>query len=495
MRTATYLLISLFTALAFFATVPGQAGDALTYNQVLQRIIDNYPSVQVAVLQTQRARQETLKVESQLGWNVKGFAARERDLSFIFSSTDRTSAGAGLSRQLSSGGTVDLEAARIHEDTSAVFAPTLPNPVDQTNLDLTLRQPLGKGAGNPAYSQALAQAEAQISLARANQRGLYDDLARQAAELYYGSAGTLAALESVERAVDRAQRLKRYIENNTRLGIAEDKDVLQAEAQLRGRIAERQALIATWHEQRTQLNRLTARAYDADFSPVTHENGHAPAEPYDALLNMAEAYSPGLQSARASLNIAESQIALGRDTQRDTLDLVLAVGSRTRSGDTATGSVDDSETVGGVRFEYGRTLDRRGVDAILRQAMLDRDIANQQIRTVKDDIRYRLSGVLSDINTRRQAVADYRAHVAAENRKLDEAVRRYRQGRTTTETLIQFENDLFGAELQLDRQLIELSRQLFVRDLLLGTLWQGIQLPPADVAAFNTTTPDAKPSP
>ena len=477
-RAGTLLLTMCLAPLAHTA-------DTLTFHQVLQRIIDSYPTVQVAVLQTQRARQETQKVESQLGWNLKGFAGYDRDLSFIFATTDRTSAGAGVSRQLSSGGTIGLDAAHIHEDSAAVFAPSFPNPANQTNLDLTYRQPLGKGAGNPTYTQGLAQAEAQINLARANQRGLYDDLARQAAELYYGAAGTLAALKSVERAIDRAQRLKRYILDNARLGIAEDKDVLQAEAQLRGRIAERQALIAAWHEQRTSLNRLIARAYDADFTTITRENGDAPKAPYDTLLATAEAYSPVLQRARANLQAADAQIALSRDTQRDTLDLVLAVGSRNRSGDAAGTAIDDSETVGGVRLEYSRALDRRGVDAVLRQAMLDRDIANEQIRTTRDDLRYRLSGVLSDIETRRQAVADYRAHVAAEEKKLQEAARRYRQGRTTTETLVQFENDLFNAELQLERQLIELSRQLFVRDLLLGSLWQGVRLPPTDVAAFS----------
>ena len=486
MRAAQFLTFIVGAFLSLQSSPPVRAADAFTFHQVLQRIIDSYPTVQVAVLQTRRAQQEVLKVESQLGWNLNSFAAVNRDVSIIFEPTDRTSAGVGVNRQFSSGGRIGLDAAYIHEDSAGVFAPTLPNPVDQTNLDLSYRHPLAKGSGNPTYAQGLAQADAQLSLSHANQRGLYDSLARQAAELYYGGAGTQAALRSVERAIDRAERLKRYIRQNADLGIAEEKDVLQAEAQLRGRIAERQVLIATWREQRTALNRLLVRAYDADFAPVTRENGELPDNSYDRLLEIANVYSPDLQRAQANLSIADSQIALSRDTQRDTLDLVVAVGARNRSGDDAANNyLDETEAVGGLRLEYSRALDRRGVDAVLRQALIDRDIANEQIRTVKDDLRYRLSGVLTDIESRRQAVADYRAHVAAEDRKLKEAVRRYRQGRTTTEILIQFENDLFAAELMLERQLIELSRQLVTRDLLLGTIWRDVRLPVADRAAFE----------
>jgi outer membrane protein TolC len=487
--TAFLLLCGLLAAAGARPTI---GADSLTFHQVLQTLVDTYPSVQVAVMQTQRARQESLRVESQLGWTLNGFAGAGRDVSIVFSPTDRADIGAGVNRRLSSGGTVGLDASYAREDSGFVFSPGIPNPSHQTNVDLSYRQPLAKGAGNPEYNQGLVQAEAQLSLARANQRGLYDDLARQAADLYYGASGTLAALRSVERAVERGQRLKRYVQDNAKLGIAEDKDILQADAQLRGRLAERQGLIAVWREQRTQLNRLLNRAFDADFAPVTRENGDAPPEPLDVLMDTTRQYSPALSRAQANLSVADAQIALSRDSQRDQMDVVFSVGSRYRTGDSSTGSIDDSEAVGGVRFEYSRALDRRGVDAVLRQAMFDRDIALEQIRQVRDDLRYQLSGVLTDIETRTQAVADHRAYVTAEDAKLGEATRRYRQGRTTTEILIQFENDLFTAELQLERQLIELSRALIRRDLLLGRLWRDVRLPAGDVAAFAPEQPQAQ---
>ena len=48
--------------------------EQLEFEQVLQKVIDHYPSVKSAALQLERARQENIKAESQLSWQLNGNA-------------------------------------------------------------------------------------------------------------------------------------------------------------------------------------------------------------------------------------------------------------------------------------------------------------------------------------------------------------------------------------------------------------------------------------
>ena len=265
------------------------------------------------------------------------------------------------------------------------------------------------------------------------------------------------------------------------MGLSEEKDLLQTDAQLQARIAERDVLLVVWQQQRTSLNRLMGRPFDASFTLQTAEVFEPLAEASTLLTSEVQENSPDLQRQQAQLRLAESAIQRKRDAAKDKLDLVLSYGNRTRSGDTALGGVvDDNARVGGVRLEYGRVLERGGPDAELDQAYLDRDIARQEIGKTRDDLRYDLSGLLAEIDATRAALTSYRNSQAREEAKLKEAERRYRAGRVETDRLIQYESELYFAELSVALQSIELARKHVQLAILRGTLWQraGLQGPP-----------------
>lgn len=459
--------------------------ESFSLEQVLQQVLDTYPSLQIAATQVQRAHLENARIEGQLSWALAARAGVTRDFSFIGALADQTEASASLQRRLKNGATVGIEGAYLRDDADAVLGPDFPNPVTTTRLNLNWRQPLLKGINNPDYAQGRMDADAQLTLAEAQRRALRDQVAAQTAELFYSADIILARIQNAERAIGRAARLRGYISGRTSMGLSEEKDRLQSEAQRQARIAERDALRVVWKQQRTRLNRLMGRAWDAplkmrspqDFAPLPM----APAQ----LAEQVWQNSPELLRRRAQLRLAESALLRRRDASKDQLDIVLSYGNRTRSGDTALGGqVDDAARVGGVRLEYGRVLERGGPDAELEQAQLDRDIARQEIQKTRGDLSYDVSGLLLEIEATQQALASYRSSQAREEAKLKEAERRYRAGRVETDRLIQFESELYFAELAVAQQAIELARRHVQMDILRGTLWSrvGAQPPPGGVA-------------
>lgn len=466
-----------FILLAFAwcaARNPAQA-ESLTYMQVLQGVLETYPTLQVAALQLDRARQENARVESQLGWSFNAQTGAGRELSIIGAPVDRAEAGAGIDRRLASGGSIGLGANYLHEESSQTLSPLIPNPSTNAGVDLRYRHPLGRGAGNPDYTQGLLSAQAQVDFAEATRRGAYDDIARQVANVFYAAALTAARIENARRAIDRAERLKTYIRERLQLGLAEKKDVLQAEAQWRARRAEHQGLIIVWNQQRTSLNRLMGKAFDSELTPLIPNKIQRTSESLQSWLDEARQHSPLLQQAQAQIALADAAIARRKDAHKDNLDLVFSLGGRTRSGELPAGNDDQTEAIGGVRLEYSRALDQRGLDAELRQALLDRDIAREQQRLAQEDLQYGVASLAAEIDANFASLDGFSASLAAEEAKLSEARERYRQGREETDRLIQFASELSAAEFAAEQQNIDLTRRLIEVDVVRGVVWQAIQ--------------------
>jgi len=448
----------------------------MTLEQVIQNVIDHYPSFKTAAMQVERARLETEKVQSQLGWQLGAQAGVARNVSLFGTPTDKYDVSGNLSRKLEEGETVSIQASVAHEDAESAFSPATPNPVTKTSIDLNYRQPLQKGADNPAYKQGLVSAEASLMMTRAEQTKLYDQMAGQIMELYFAAATTQVRLRNAELAIERTQRLYQYNKDRASLGISEDKDLLQVSAQLHSKQAEQRGLQMAWQQQRTALNRLMGRQWDAEIKTSLESSLSISVADFQRLYNEVKVYSPSLKSIIARVQLAESAINTSNDASKDQLDLVLFAGGRNSQGNTATGNIDDSEIVGGVRMEYSQAMDKRGVDAIVYQARLDRDMALQDKQQIEEDLQYDLASLLAEFSAGEAALKAYNSSVSSEQKKLKEANQRYRSGRSETDQLILFESQLSVAELLLDLQRIELARRYQKLNLLRGRLWASINL-------------------
>jgi len=472
------LLSMVLIASGFVIMTPLTAtAESFTLRQTLRQVLLTYPTVEIARLQARRAQQDIIRAKSALGWNLGGQVGANHDLSqFSGTPSDSANLSADLSRQLASGGSFGIGGSYNYVDNSFSFGPTFPNPSQLTRVDANYRKPLAKGTGNPIYNEGLRSARAGERIARANEQSVRDGLAIQTIELFYLAALTQAQMETATDAVTRARKLKSFVRRNARLGLSEEKDLLQAEAQLQARIADYDSLVTAWEQQRTSINRLLDRPRAAEFTPILQDKDGSVDSDIDTILEQAKAYSPDLHRQQANIEIAESQLVTSKDSARSTIDLVLGLGYGNRQGP-ATPPVNQSDYAAGVRLEFRKALDNSGNEAVVTQAMLDRSIALREAERIRDDLKYNVTGLVAGIGKANISLTSQKRRVVVERKKVDEAFQRYRGGRTDTTQLILFENDYQIGKLARERHRIELLRQHASLELLRGILLQDAMLP------------------
>lgn len=475
----TNSLFNKYLAMLLLAVVvmPSAAQQTLRFDlyQVMQRVLDRYPSLKIAGLQVEQSALQKRQVESSLGWNMNAAAGMNHDLSTFGVPSDRLDLSASLQRQLQSGGTLSLNGSYSYEESESSLFPALPNPAQNSKIDLSYRLPLRQGSDNPVYSQGIIASDAEVKLAQARLLQSKIMLGEQVKELFYAAAITHARLNNARTAVARARKLQQFIENNFKLGLAEQQDRLQVKAQLEARLADLSKIQLLWEQQRTAMNRYMQEDWQQEFIPQLFSESDGAHLNKQELLAKTEAYHPALQVGEAQLLIANTQIETARDTRKDNLDLVFSVGTRASSGDVVGGSVSNDEIAGSVRIEYKHLFDDAGVSAKFQQAQLQRHIALQEIQKAKDDVRYTLSSLLAEIDAAQAALRSTERQLQTEAAKLKEAEQRYRTGRTDTANMIQFENDYSLAELNYQQQKITLQNRITSLQIFTGDFWQNMR--------------------
>jgi outer membrane protein TolC len=456
------------------------AAETLTLRQTIQRVINTYPSLMIGKLQLDKAAQEITRSKSQLGWQLNANAGASHDLGLTYAPVDNVDAGVGIQRQLKSGGTLGFQGGYQYSDNSVPF-PGFPNPLTTTRADIQYRKPLGQGAGNPLYSQSTVAAESGLEIAKANHRAVLNQVVQQTIDLYYALATTQASIHNAESGVEHAERLLKFVKSNERLGLAERKDLLQAQAQLRAQKAVLDGVKTAWEQQRTSLNRLMGRPWNEEFELTSVHSESEVAPTTDKYIEEAEAISPEINSLDEQLKIADATLKVSKDKYKSKLDLVLSAGARAGSGP----GFDQSDYAATAKIEYQRPLSRQGLEAEVYQAQISQDIARRQIKQAKDNLRYQVEGLVSELGTGQTALNTSKSRLVVEKEKLAETRERYRTGRADTTQLIQFENELNQAAFSVDQQTLELARKQQTLKLLRGVLWDEMQLEHTGLEAYK----------
>lgn len=441
-----------------------------SYSAVLARVIAVYPDLQSAVIQVQRSKLELDRIYATLGWRAAVDTTISHDLAGFGTPADVVTARGALTRMLESGDTISLDASYNRTDNEVVFVPSLPNPSNDSGINLSYRKPLQKGAGNIEYHASESAARAQISSSQAGEFELKDLLAQQVASLYFGLATTEENLANTRGGIERLRRLLEYVKGNKKLGVSEEADILQSQARLDRKLAELTALETARNQQLFNLNRLMNIPASTQFIPhLDYKTYRTPDR--DTLVDEVFTYNPALNKAYANKKIAESNIELQRNNKKDVVDVIVSVGARAKSGPANEADIDETDLAGLMGLEYRAALDKSGLQAALQQAILSRDIADNQIRQLDIDLNNDIDRLRGLIEDQKKSIASNHRLKQAEKRKFEEAVSRFRTGRTTTADLIIFEEDLSIAELALANSKVNLVSSINELARLSGTIW------------------------
>ena len=467
----------LLVILLFVSIINHASAEKLNLQQVLQQVLHHYPSIRTAVLQVEAARQDSIRISSQLAWQLNASGGYRHDFSLFGSPNNRFDIAGDLSKQLSSGDRLSVSAQLSRDTSDVAISPFYPNPATNVNLELNYRMPLQKGRDNIDFTQALKTAELTTDLNKWQLRSLLDQLATQVIDLYFSYAVTQVRIKNNHHSILRTQKLKKYLSERTQYGISDNKDILQVDAQLASQQAELRAIDILANQQNISLNKLMNEKWDYQFIPDIQYSKKLKKYDFNKVYQQIINVNADIQQLNKKIKIATNNIALQRDKTKSKLDLVLFVGDKNLSGNVQVGSLNENEVVGGARLELSHGLDKSGDNAKLYQTQLQRDIALQTKKQMMQDLQYRLASLLSQINTGNIALHAYQNSVVAQNKKLAEAEVRYRDGRADTDLIIQFENQLSLASLSEKLQSLELEKLQLKVSLLQGALWKSSYIP------------------
>lgn len=437
-----------------------QTATAMTLAQVVKQVLEHHPDIALSRLDPELAATEVLSVRGQLDPQVTaqlGLSDESTPLVSQFAPIGTTKAGVqgSITKPLAGGPSIglDFDYSRSLLSFSSPFAAQLanPNPAYSSQVNINYRHPLLKGAGRPGYNQALAAAQASEQEAGIRQYAIDEQLALKAVQLYFTLAADSANLKLAAESVGRAQRLLEYQHTQESFGLIETADRLQAEALVAARKMERRKAEALVAQNQTALNRLMLREADA---PIAVELEAMPTQTSTTLeraLASARLRRPQLVSLDASLQAAEARLAEAQDRQRVQLDVVAELGTRAvaaSAGTAARQGLSINDRFAFIGMEFSDTLPNRAAKGAIRKAELQRQQVllerQQAIERLKDE----LAGPLTAMRMRHLTFAAAKQRAAAEKRKFEAEIRRYREGRSDTATVVQFETDLRTAEVQ-----------------------------------------------
>ncbi|MDH5393813.1 MAG: TolC family protein [Gammaproteobacteria bacterium] len=472
------------------ASMPLHA-ETTNINHLLQDVIDHYPAIKTAYFEVAKAQQESLKIQGQLGWQLGAETGLAKEVSFLGQPVEQLSLAGNLRRKLESGDSLSFSARLSHEDADAVLT-GFPNPSTSSDLKLEYDMPLGKAAGNIRYTTSLSQAKAGVDIKVAEQRILLDKMADQVIELYLASLNTKQRIENTQASIKRTKKLSRFINDRLKLGIVEDKDQLQTDAQLQSQIAQLTSLQLAWTQQLISMNRLTGKKWDQPLSlHIPKTNDHAAAT-VEHLIETVKAHSPALSQIDSLIFISDEQIKLQRQNRKNEIGLKFFIGNKTSEGDTPPdSSISNSDVVAGVNLAYSQALNKSADNAALYQAQLNRGLQLQNKKQLLENLHYDLASNLAESAAIKHSIQAYKNSKKAEQKKLKDAEQRYKSGRIDIDQLLQFENQLSATDLALNIQKLALQQRLLKLSLLTGSIWKEIKLPLYDFENDNSFIEEA----
>jgi outer membrane protein TolC len=403
----------------------GQASEAVT---IADAAFD--PTLELSA-STNTSQQPTV-VSSIDGVSAAGLRNQSRDLR------------AGVSQKLSTGATVNASASldRGESNSRNLFL----NPAYTGDFNLSVRQPLLRGAGSEYSRASFRRAELGVDRANLDLKGSVLVVVRNVEAAYYNLVFARQQRGVRQSSLELAQQLLEENRARRQTGVATDLDVLQAEVGVAN--ARRSLLLAdqTVQDREDALTALIGQfEFNQTIGDVSFENAPVPAVSFDFSYKLARENQPAL----ASSAIAIRQLEIDRETaKRNRLpDLGLGAGlglnSREASyGDAATRTFDGDGYAWQVDLTLRVPWAQREDNARLRLAQSN--IAREQTRLQQLDqnLVVEVRSAVRAVETNRESVAISGLATRLSERQYELERARFNAGLSTSRRVLEAQDDL-----------------------------------------------------
>lgn len=463
----------------------------LTLGECVRRALERGFDMEIGGHDLQIARDRLIDAQSDFDPLISASASQSVLRSAVSAVAPRTrsdslSTSFGISQRLPFGANLglrtDLGRSQLDPAGDAM------NPAYDSDVTLTLRQPLLKGFGRTVTMAGVRSAEIGLESAAHSYRGLAMDIILAVENSYYFLAGAREQLEVLRTSLQLANRLLDEARARRAAGMATKLDVLQAEvgvANARRAVLEAESTVRTAEE---ALLALIGRfELDGPLGPtVIDDSISGPLPEVESSYAAALQRHPALAMARASLDLARLSEALAKDDLKPFLDLDIAVGVAGRA-DSGRGAFSDAFDADSSRWQAGISLiyplGRVGEKARYRQSQAAARQQELRLQRLEQDILVDVRSAVRDVHTAYESVQIAALAVELSEEQYEAENARFRSGLSTSRRVLEAQTDLERARLAELQQRLNLRTALARLRRIEGSSldYYGIELPvPAD---------------
>jgi len=438
--------------------------------QFIAESISKFSDLKIAQFNVNRLAYDLDKAASQLGWVLTASGGYSRKASSFGIQSDAVDLDVGGRRLLESGHSISLSGKHEYNDSEQLLFGSTPNPSDTTNLSLGYRIPLLKGEGNKAYLFSIEKAKIEKQIALLSKNKVREDLTLKLIDIFYAVSILDARLNTSKKSLIRTKKLRHYIKNNINLGLLEKGEILQIDSQIFDLKLEQQRILDLKEQQAISINHFLEKPYNTNVEFVHESIGMDMLADDELVINNVINHNFDIKISKLQLGLLDTALSLSRDNEKSKLDLVMSVGAQRYAGTGATGSVDDIDATGMLRLEYENALDKRTFSSERLQIQIDRQTNIEEQYKLNKDVEYEILGLMRNIDKLKKIVDLSKARNSNENNKYVDILKRYKNGRSETNTVIQFDNERIRSELDYDTERFELDKRLKILQLKQGLL-------------------------
>ncbi|MDQ6962675.1 MAG: hypothetical protein Q9M28_09145 [Mariprofundaceae bacterium] len=458
---------------------------AQTWQALLPELFAKHADLKVASWQARyanNAREQMLAVydtqfQASMGISHETTVAAS---AFSASTTDAMQVMSQGSRLLSNGDQLSVNMVLNRRTQDVLFNQF--DPAYSSQLNFKYRHPLLRGANNQALKQNLQASQLDETLVRWQLAMIRQALAGQLLGLAYQQRQIHIKVKLAHAAVQRSQRLLSYQRKREVFGLIESSERLQTAALLRLRQREEAQAKADLFLVEGKVNRLLQRPLDQALLFTWPDKGMTEIPSLSQSTQLALRQRPVFQMDNIRLDALEARSLAVAESEKIQLDVITELGTRALSSSplhSALSIADPRKHYVYVGLEFSDSVQKTAAHAQLRQLSLQQHEVHllrvQRVQQLKDQ----LADVLLQIKAAKLIHASMQASEKAEKRKFYAESERYRQGRSTTAVLIQFEDSLRQAQLVSSLQHIQrqfLASQLqWLQGSLMASYEQGLR--------------------
>lgn len=331
-------------------------------------------------------------------------------------------------------------------------APPPYNPIYNSNLTLSVKQPLLQGAGVSINHAAIARAKLGVTLANYNFKGVLLNVVRDVEGAFYNLAFAREQLKVYQFSLGVAQRLLDENKSRRTAGVATDLEVLQSEVGVA--TAQRNILLAqqTVRNNEDSLLRLIGQ-FEFDSAPGTVRlpDDSLPAVTFGHSYALALANQPDYAAGKTYAEQLKLDALVAKSNRLPSLDLGGAIGysgndrasygsaaNNAWSGDAYNWQVDLTLT-----FPWGLRAER----AAYRQAMSNLNQQESSLRQLDQNIFVQVRTAIRSFETNRETVKISSLSTELSKKQFEFEKARYEAGLSTFRFVQQSQADLDAARV------------------------------------------------